>query len=131
MQWARSMNTADLDTERQRARFEAVRRRVFEEMRHMANKWRLALIVPFHLLVIGILAAKHFPANRLAVQVIALLGCIAGLTLSERATTMRKAKLALLGGGIALMVTIGNTGGLASPLVLSVVPFIAGVSMNP
>lgn len=124
------MSTADLATERQRARFEAVRRRVFEEMRHMANKWRLALIVPFHLIVIGILAARHFPQNRLAVQVVAFIVCIGGLTLSER-MPMPKAKLALLSGGIGLFVTIANTGGLASPLVLSVVPFIAGVSMNP
>lgn len=131
MLWVRSMNGVDIDTQRQRARFEAVRRRVFEEMRHMANKWRLALIVPFHLVVIGILAARHFPPDRLAVQVVAFLVCIAGLTLSERAATMAKSKLTLLIGGIALMVTIANTGGLASPLVLSVVPFVAAVSMSP
>jgi signal transduction histidine kinase len=131
MLWVRSMNAVDLDTERQRARFEAVRGRVFEEMRRVANKWRLALIVPFHLIVIGILASRHFPPNRLAIQVVAFIACIAGLTFSEKASTMKKKKLALLFGGIALFITIANTGGLASPLVLSVVPFIAGVSMNP
>lgn len=127
MLWA--MN-GELATERQRARFEAVRKRVFEEMKRMASRWRLALMVPFHLLVIGILATRDFPRERLAVQVGAFLTCLFALGVAEKSHG-RKSKLGLALAALGLLVAIGNTGGLASPLVLSVVPFMIGVSMNP
>lgn len=127
MMWA--MN-GELATERQRARFEAVRKRVFEEMKSMASRWRLALMVPFHLLVIGILATRDFPRDRLAIQILAFLTCLGAMSVAEKSQG-RKAKLALLVGTVGLFVGIGNTGGLSSPLVLSVVPLMIGVSMNP
>lgn len=127
MLWA--MN-GELATERQRARFEAVRRRVFEEMKSMGSRWRLALMVPFHLLVIGILATRDFPRDRLAIQIGAFLTCLAASSVAEKSHG-RRAKLAVALAGLGLLVAIGNTGGLASPLVLSVVPFMIGMSMNP
>jgi len=122
-----------IDATHQRARFEAVRRRVFDEMRHIMARWRLALVVPFHVAVIIILATRDFPRGRLAIQITATVIVLAALMISERvaAVSMRKAKLFLMAGGLALFTAIANTGGLGSPLVLSIVPFVAGVAMNP
>ncbi len=126
----RSMMNVDLGTVSRRARFEAVRRRVFSEMKSLASRWRLAMTVPFHVLVIGILAARDFPRERLAIQIVASvtgLGCIACF---ERFDSPRARSFLFL-GGLALLASIANTGGLASPLILSLVPFFMGVALNP
>lgn len=129
MLWARSMKP-DLEDVARRARFEAVRRRVFCEMQGMASRWRLALVVPFHALVIGLLASREFPKERLAIQIAAsvtLLSCFAATDRAHGA----KARGLLFLCGMAILVGIANTGGLASPLILSLVPFFVGVAMNP
>lgn len=129
MLWTRSMN-ADLEDVGRRARFEAVRRRVFHEMKGMASRWRLALVVPFHVLVIGILAARGFPKERLAIQVatsITLLACFAA---TDKAHGPKSRGFLFL-SGVAILVAIANTGGLASPLILSLVPFFVSIAMNP
>lgn len=123
---------ADVEAdEHRRARFEAVRRRVFSEMRAVGSRWRFALIIPFHALVAGLLAARGFPAGRLAIQVAASVTVIGSLSLSEKATNCKTSRALLMLCGIAILVGIANTGGLASPLVLSLVPFFTGVAMNP
>jgi signal transduction histidine kinase len=119
-----------LESHGQRERFEAVRRRVFDEMRLVGSRWRLALVVPFHVFVIVLLATRGFPPGRLAIQIAAFVGCITAITVAERLRG-RPAHLVLAFGGLALLVALGNTGGLASPLVLSAVPFLIGVAMNP
>jgi signal transduction histidine kinase len=127
------MNEAmDLDpaTQPQRARFEAVRRRVFDEMQIVAARWRLAMTVPFHILVIGLLASRGFPKDRLVLQVVAFLVCLAALTLAEK-TQATKGVFFLGVSATGIVVAIANTGGLASPLLVSAVPLFIGVSMNP
>lgn len=125
-------DTMDLDpaTQPQRARFEAVRRRVFEEMQGMAARWRLAMTVPFHVLVLGLLASRGFPKERLAVQVAAFVVALTSLSLAEKVHA-RKGAFCLGTGAVAMVVAIANTGGLASPLLVSIVPLFIGVSMNP
>lgn len=113
-----------------RARFEAVRRRVFFEMRHMASRWRFALIVPFHALTLGTLATNGFPRDRLIVQAIASTIVIGGLSASEKLKG-RRSRAVLMLSGIAILTSVANTGGLASPLIMSLVPFFAGIAMNP
>src|SRR5258708_298198 len=115
MLWTR-MN-ADLhdETEGRRARFEAVRRRVFYEMRDVASRWRLALVVPFHGLVIGLLAWRGFPRERLAIQIAASATMVLCFTFSDKVHGGRSRGLLML-CGVAILVAIANTGGLASPL---------------
>src|SRR4051812_19989755 len=60
MLWGNTMS-AELATDRQRARFEAVRRRVFGEMRDAAARKRTTIMLPFHVLAIAILAARGAP----------------------------------------------------------------------
>ena len=129
MLWDGGMET-ELATEGQRARFEAVRRRVFQEMQGVASRWRLALILPFHVLVIGVLATRGFPPVRLGIQVMAFAACTLAMTLGERLRG-RRMGLTIAFSAFALLVAIGNTGGLASPLLVSAVPFVIGVTMNP
>ncbi len=127
MLWQRSMTNAEL--ENTSARFEAVRRRVFSEMKGMASRWRLAMTVPFHLLVIGILATRDFPRERLAIQTLSSVTAITCLLCFERDD--HRSRGLLFVGGLAVLASIANTGGLASPLVLSLVPFFMGVALNP
>jgi signal transduction histidine kinase len=126
----RSMSTtAELPNASRRARFEAVRRRVFFEMAGIASRWRFALVVPFHLVVIGILATRDFPRERLALQIACSLTILCGFGLLDK--SHRRSRPALFLSGLAILAAIGNTGGLASPLILSIVPFIMAVAMNP
>src|SRR5438105_14971296 len=57
---------------RHRARFEALRRDMFDEMGQAAARWRLAWFVPFQLFIIGVLVARGEPTWRAVVQGAAL-----------------------------------------------------------
>ena len=130
MFWENTMS-AELATDRQRARFEAVRRRVFEEMQDAASRRRTAMMVPFQVVVIAILAARGAPAVRLGVQIGAFASCLAAMSIAEH-TRGRRSILAFLVASITVLVGVGNTGGLASPLLLSIVPFLlVGSALNP
>ncbi|MBX3229755.1 MAG: HAMP domain-containing histidine kinase [Labilithrix sp.] len=120
----------EVQTARRRARFEAERRRVFTDMATMTSRWRLALVAPFHALVIALLAVHGFPRDRLAIQIAASGTMILGFLAVER-TYGRRNQLMLFLCGTSILVAIGNTGGLASPLLLSLMPFMVGVAMSP
>lgn len=133
MLWTRMNADVLLDSapdDGRRARFEAVRRRVFFEMRHMAGRWRFALIVPFHALTLGTLATHGFPRERLLIQALASTAVIVSLTLSDKLKA-RLGRFFLFFSGFAILTAIANTGGLASPLIMSLVPFFAGIAINP
>ena len=122
--------SAQISTDAQRARFEAVRRRVFAEMQDAASRKRTSMMVPFYVLVIAILAARGASPLRLGVQVGAFLVCLVALSLAERMHG-RQSLAAFLIASVCILVGIGNTGGLASPLLLSTVPFLIASAMNP
>ena len=121
----------EVETARRRARFEAERRRVFAEMKGMTSRWRLAMMAPFHAIVIGLLALHGFPKDRLAIQIVASATMVLGFVGVDRSGTGRRNRLLLFLCGTSILVAIGNTGGLASPLLLSLMPFMVGVAMNP
>ncbi len=124
-----SMN-AGIATDAQRARFEAVRRRVFAEMQDAASRKRTSMMVPFYVLVIAILAMRGESPARLGIQVGAFLVCLVGLSITER-TEGRQSITAFMIASVCVLVGIANTGGLASPLLLSTVPFLIAAAMNP
>jgi len=97
----------------------------------MASRWRFAMVIPFHALVIGILAVRDFPRERLAIQIASSLVILAGFRRMERVDDGLRLRLSLFACGVAILVAIANTGGLASPLILSIVPFFMGVAMDP
>ena len=121
---------AELATERQRARFEAVRARVFEEMQDAASRKRTTIMVPFHVVVVAILALRGAPPLRLGIQIAAFTLCLVAMSVSERARGPRSV-WAFMVSSVCMLVSVGNTGGLASPILLSVVPFLVINSLNP
>lgn len=129
MLWGITMG-AELADSRQRARFEAVRRRVFEEMQDAASRKRTAMMVPFQVVVVAILAFRGAPPVRLGIQIVAFLVCLVAMTISERSHG-RRALSAFSISAVSMLVAVGNTGGLASPILLSLVPFLVINSMNP
>ena len=64
-------------------------------------------------------------------QIVAFALCLLALTATERSRNMRHQALAFLMASTCILVSVGNTGGLASPLLLSIVSFLVGSSMNP
>ena len=130
MHWGSAMG-AELATDRQRARFEAVRRRVFEEMQDVSSRKRNWMMMPFQVIVVAILAARGAPPARLAIQIAAFALCLVAMTVAEKTRNMHHSVLAFVVASTCMLVSVGNTGGLSSPLLLSVVPFLVGNSMNP
>jgi signal transduction histidine kinase len=130
MLWGNAMG-AELATNRQRARFEAVRRRVFEEMQEATSRKRTTMMVPFQVIVVAILASRGTSSTRLGIQIAAFALCLLGATHAERARSSPRALIGFLIASVGILISLGNTGGLASPLLLSVVPFLVGNSMNP
>jgi signal transduction histidine kinase len=130
MLWGNAMG-AELANDRQRARFEAVRRRVFEEMQDAAARKRTAIMVPFQVVVIAILAARGAPPARLGIQIASFATCLVAMSVGERTRNPRKVVLSAMVASACMLIAVGNTGGLASPLLLSVIPFLVMNSMNP
>jgi signal transduction histidine kinase len=130
MLWGNAMG-ADRATDRQRARFEAVRRRVFEEMRDAASGRRTAVLLPFQIIVLAILATRGAPPVRLGIQIGAFTLCLVAMSIGERARSTGHQLLAFAIASTCVLVSVGNTGGLASPLLLSIVPFLVGHALNP
>lgn len=130
MLWGNAMG-AELESDRQRARFEAVRRRVFEEMQDATARKRTAMMLPFQAVVIAILAVRGAPHVRLGIQLAAFVVCLAAMSFGERTRNTRHVLLAFVIASAGVLISIGNTGGLASPLVLSALPLLVGSSLNP
>ena len=102
-----------------RARFETLRRRVFEDMARSSSRWRLTWVLPYHGLVILLLVANGESAARALAQatVVAILGVL--LVARVRWTDWRlKVGSFILGVG-AYFVLLATTGGLSSPLLVS------------
>jgi signal transduction histidine kinase len=113
---------------RRRARFEALRRSIFAEMGQAQVRMRLATVVPFHAVVLGLLALRGFPPARLAVQTgVFLLMCL-HFAYPSSATKHKSLPQIAVSFGVFLL-GVGNTGGLASPLLPLGVPMIAGASI--
>ena len=121
---------AELATDRQRARFQAVRNRVFAEMRDATSRKRLSLMLPFQGIVIAVLFARHAAPARICLQVACFVGCLVTMHLSEKVRPERAVAWLLAAMGF-IFLGIWNTGGLTSPLLFSLVPFLVGCSMNP
>jgi signal transduction histidine kinase len=102
-----------------RARFDAVRRRVFEEMDESSARWRLTWILPFHMLVLALLVLRGESTGRAALQGVAV-GAIGIMFVARVLTRSPVIKTVGFFLGIAcLFVLLATTGGLASPLLIA------------
>jgi signal transduction histidine kinase len=126
------METSVQTQHRQRARFEAVRQQMFEETALAAARWRLIWIVPFNFFVLGVLVLRGEPTGRALIQAAAVLASV-GLFV-QRARNPKAtcaAPGAMLLGTFPLLVTIANTGGVASPLVVLIAPMLVSAAFSP
>lgn len=114
----------------QRARFDAVRSRVFDEMGTAAARWRLTWILPFYILVVAVLIIRGESVARAATQVSAV-GVLAIVFVARIFWQQRlvKAFTFLFGVG-CYFVLVTTTGGLASPLLVMGVLMIAAAAIT-
>lgn len=102
----------------QRARFDALRRRVFDEMGQGSARWRLTWQLPMFVVVVTLLVARGEAWPRALAQMVAV--ALIGVTLVVR--TVSEHVAAKVGcffiGAVSYFILIGTTGGLASPLLM-------------
>src|ERR1700690_422799 len=102
-----------------RARFEALRRRVFDDMGRTSVRMRLAWIIPFHVGVVVVLAVRGESAGRAFVQAAAV--AVVAITFAVRIATndwrFRVGSFVL--GVLGYFAFLATTGGLASPLLVT------------
>lgn len=116
---------------RHKARFDALRRKIFAEMARSAVKWRLTWILPFNLMVLALLVFRGQAPWRVAVQGTALL-ITAGLFVIQLVRPHTKLNgISLFIGALCFFAALSVTGGLASPLLVSAMPLVLGASLGP
>ncbi len=113
------MQNAKVREQHARARFEALRRRVFEDMGRSSIRMRLAWILPFHGLVIVLLVLRGESAGRALAQVaaVAVVGVMFAVRLLTNDWRLRVVSFVL--GVLGYFVFLATTGGLASPLLVT------------
>jgi two-component system, NtrC family, sensor histidine kinase HydH len=122
------MATIPLEFQR-RARFEALRRSIFAEMGQAQARMRLVMIAPFHAVVLAILVIRGLPSGRIAIQTgVFLVMC--GLFAYRVSPSNQKSLPQLTLAFLTFLISVGNTGGLASPLLPLGLPMLAGASVT-
>jgi signal transduction histidine kinase len=127
------MNSTVPHEARQRARFEAVRRQIFEETAIATARWRLVWVVPFNLIALAVLILRGEPTGRALVQSAAVLVSI-GLFVQRARSPVRVCATTPNGmflGTVLHLIAVGNTGGLASPLLVAGLPIIVSAAFSP
>jgi signal transduction histidine kinase len=102
----------------QRLRFEALRRRVFDELEEGSARWRLTWMLPYQMGIVALLVLSGESHTRAAAQVatVGLMAVMFVLRARSRHPILRKAGL-LIGIG-SYFVMLVTTGGLASPMLI-------------
>jgi signal transduction histidine kinase len=114
----------------QRARFEALRERVFDEMSKGSARWRLQWVLPMHLLIVGLLVLRGESAPRAIIQSVCVAG-IAALFIARMFTENRVLWIGSFFWWIAsYFLLVATTGGLASPLLVTLGLMVCVVSMS-
>src|SRR5258708_23545928 len=110
--------SAQAREELQRARFEALRGRIFDELHRVSARWRLTWLLPLLVLVVGILISRGENSSRAIIQCAAV--AVVGLLFVARVHhdhPFTKA-VSLPFGILSYFALLATTGGLASPLLV-------------
>ena len=102
----------------QRARFEAVRRRVFDELETGSARWRLSWLLPFQVFTVALLALRGESHTRVVLQMVVVGVCSAHFIVRARSTGPTFKIASFLLGIASYFILVGSTGGLASPLLI-------------
>ena len=102
----------------EKTRSEMLRRRVAEEMARSSSRWRLTWVLPFNVLVLGLLVARGESHLRMFIQVsaVATLACVFSVRAFSHSPSVRIGGFCI--GVASYFAMIATTGGLASPLVV-------------
>ncbi|HEY4014050.1 MAG TPA: HAMP domain-containing sensor histidine kinase [Polyangiaceae bacterium] len=124
------MTNAKMRELQARARFEALRKRVFDEMGRTSTRARLAWIIPFHLLVISVLVVRGESTTRAIVQVgvVMALGVIHARRIASDDWRLRIG--CFVASVFGYLIMLGTTGGLASPLLVCGAVMMAAVALK-
>ena len=114
---------------RQRAQFDAIKRRAFAETLRNASRWRLAWSVPLNVFVLAVMWLRGASHTRCAVQVLAIVLYVVTLGMSRRWD--RGPTRVFVAGSLCYFISVANTGGLASPLIVTGVPLLVGAALTP
>jgi signal transduction histidine kinase len=114
-----SQASVEAREELQKARFEALRGRIFDELHRTSARWRLTWLLPLHILVVAILIARGETLARAIVQCSAV-AVIAVMFITKALRSdgffVKAASLPL--GILSYFALVASTGGLASPLLI-------------
>ena len=113
-----ALRTSGSRVAQQRLRFEALRRRVFDELEEGSARWRLTWMLPYQLSVVALLILRGESHGRAAVQVL-VVGVVATLFVMRiRSNHFLVRKVSFIFGIASYFVLLVTTGGLASPLLI-------------
>ncbi len=113
-----ALRTSGARVAQQRLRFEALRRRVFDELEEGSARWRLTWMLPYQFGVVALLIARGEAHGRAAVQV-ATVGFMALMfVLRTRSRHPILRKVGFLIGIASFFTLLVTTGGLASPMLI-------------
>jgi signal transduction histidine kinase len=101
-----------------RARFDSLRRRIFDELNEGSARWRLTWILPLHVLVISLLAVRGESTGRLVVQIVTTTIVGAMFVARVRSQNVLLKAYSFPIGILCYFVLLATTGGLASPLLI-------------
>jgi signal transduction histidine kinase len=114
-----------------RARFDAIRRKIFGEMGQAAARWRLSWLLPFNVFVLVLLVARGEPHWRAYVQGGAL--TLSMLLFVVKALPGKSALanvIAIFTGSLCYFTALTVTGGIASPLLPTGLLIVIGASVG-
>ncbi len=122
------MQAARAKEDRKR-RYHALSVQVFSDSVNKAQRWRMAWIMPFHVAVLALLYFRGAPPIRCWVQLGVIVWSLVMLTVrvSRESAPRVLTSMSLIAYFAALL----NTGGLASPLLITCIPMALGMVMNP
>jgi signal transduction histidine kinase len=112
------MNSATVHELQARARFQALRRRVFEDMGRDSARTRLRWILPFPVIVIALLFARGESVARAVAQAAVVVGLAALFSARLVLSDWRLKVGSFVIGVFGYFVFLATTGGLASPLLV-------------
>src|SRR5882757_2869058 len=116
---------------RDRARFDALRRRMFAEMGHTAKRWGFFWMALFGVAVLVGLVVRGVSPAQFSIQAVALVLSLPCLVQSIRNPHSADSQHGLLAGMLLYLACVGNTGGIASPFIIVGVPILFGAALVP
>jgi signal transduction histidine kinase len=116
---------------RERARFDAMRRRVFDDAMQSAERWRFGWVIPFNVFVLAFLVARGESMGLALAQGGALLVALGSYLVRHSNCPSGSRGRHMVAATFCYFMWIATTGGFASPLLVTGLPILFAVAMLP